>query len=221
MTISICIIATRKYKIFVAPLLDGIKRYFFINDDVQVVLFTDELSYFDNLIKEPHERVTITPVQIPDYKFPQVTLYRYCIFDEHRAKIKGDYIFYSDADMAIVGHVGREMTDGVDGLIATHHPGFHRKEDYYAGGFQGGKRVSFLTASNLMAERIIADEQRGWKPEHNDEWYWNEYLKTETFHALTPSYCMVEQPHLRKTWGIAHFEPKIIALSKDHKTIRE
>lgn len=219
MTISICIIATRKYKVFIASLLEGIKRHFFTDDDVQVMLFSDELSYFDNLIKEQHERLQITPVSIPDFKFPQVTLYRYSIIDEHRTKIKGDYIFYCDADMAIVGNVGHEIL--YDGLIATHHPGFHRREDYYAGGFQGGKRVPFLTAAHLMSNQIIADELRGWKPEHNDEWYWNEYLKTEPFKALTPSYCMVEQPHLRKQWGIAHFEPKIIALSKDHKTIRE
>jgi hypothetical protein len=28
---------------------------------------------------------------------------------------------------------------------------------------------------------------------------------------------MVEEPEKRKAWGIDHLEPKIIALSKDHK----
>jgi hypothetical protein len=217
MTISLTLIATRLYKSFVSQLLDGVEKYFLPNHEVEVVLFTDEENHFDNLKKDYQQRVKLKTVLIPAYEWPFATLYRYKIITENRKEITGGHVFYSDVDMKFISKVGGEI---LNPLTSVYHPGFFRREKYYAGGFQGGARLNYLIACKIMADQIAKDQARGWKPEHNDEWYWNEYLKTADFTELDQGYCMVEEPHLRKSWGIDHFEPKILALSKDHLKMR-
>jgi len=71
-------------------------------------------------------------------------------------------------------------------------------------------------------QKIEDDEKRGVRAIHNDESHWNKLLSEhKSFKILDSGYCMVEQQELRQQWGISHLTPKIIALAKDHKTIRE
>src|SRR5688500_1471630 len=104
MRITLLLIATRLYKSFVADLLAGVEKHFFPNDNVNVIIFTDELSYLENFQKpENRGRLNIGLVQIPSYGFPEATLYRYKIFRSISEDLLGDYIFYSDVDMKFVG----------------------------------------------------------------------------------------------------------------------
>jgi hypothetical protein len=73
-----------------------------------------------------------------------------------------------------------------------------------------------------MALHIDEDERNGVMAEWHDEGHWNKYLSESIYYKeLSPAYCMVEQQELRGKWGIDKFEPKIVALEKNHKTIRE
>lgn len=244
-TIGICLIATNKYKQFVAHLLEGIEKHFFNGHRVNVYLFTDNPTYFSSLSLDYSSKVKIYMHIIPAYTFPYATLYRYKIFSMHRSFIEHgfpcDYVFYSDADMAFVREVDASILPSEsERLVATLHPGFFngggswgnnpaslsftpvdKRLKYYAGGFQGGVTSAYLDVCEQLALSIKNDEERGVMAEWHDETHWNCYLATHPgFKVLTPEYCMVEQTNLRVRWGINHFVPKIVALSKNHEEIR-
>lgn len=236
--IGILLVATNRYKQFVQPLIDCIEKYFLVDHDVNIFLFTDLIDNYKT------SRINIIQSKIPSYKFPYATLYRYKIFDDHKQLLKSnDYLFYLDVDMAIVGNVGDEIFN--DGLTAVSHPGYFKsggwgssncpkeslayipevqRYNYCAGGFQGGKADLYLSVCNLLNARIQDDEDRGVMAEWHDETHWNWILNaselSRNYIKLNPSYCMVEQEHLRKLWGINDIEPKIIALAKNHKELR-
>jgi hypothetical protein len=166
--------------------------------------------------------------------WPAMTLKRYHIMSG--ADLSGyDYVYYIDADMRFVAPVGDEIFGE---LVGVQHPGFYRgggswednqasqafvytrmRKQYIAGGFQGGS--DYATVMPFLMHMIDEDEKTGNRATWNDESHWNALFAYSPnilqFKILDPSYCMVEEPAKRKAWGIDHFEPKIIALSKDHK----
>lgn len=240
MRITLLLIATRNYKPFVAPLLDGVQKHFFPNDEVNVIIFTDEVSYLENFQKpENRGRLNIGLVQIRALGFPEATLYRYKIFSTLNKEIVGDYCFYMDVDMKLVADVGREI---LGSLVAVRHPAFYNRGwgspncderstgfvpkkqwfNYVAGGFQGGKTESYLHACGVLARHIEQDEKIGVLAEWHDETHWNWLLKNTPIKPkyLDSGYCMVEEEERRIKWGINHLEPKIIALTKNHAEIR-
>jgi hypothetical protein len=240
MKIALLLIATRKYKQFVQPLLEDVKKYFLTGHQVEVHLFTDDLQpeYTGD------ERVSVKKHIIPPYGFPQATLYRYKIFTS-RYYEGCDYLFYIDVDMSIVAPVGDEI---LHELVVILHPGFacvgggawctnekstafippELRKLYFAGGFQGGRITFYYAAMMVMRDNIELDEKNNAIPEWHDESHWNSFvvvfnekLKDHgNLVVLDSSYCMVEQQHLREKWKIDHLEPKIIALEKKHEEIR-
>lgn len=233
--VGILLIATNKYKQFVQPLIDSLNENFLTDRELIVFLFTD----FPELPLNSSNRLTIKKYKIPNYKFPEATLYRYKIFTHLGSEIyQGcSHLFYMDVDMKVVAPVGEEI---LDFLVATRHPGFYNgggswgnnpestsytspgnRRRYYAGGFQGGELATFLTVMYLLDKRIDIDKANGVMAEWHDETHWNKYLAdSDGFKELTPDYCMVEQKELRQQWGIDHFEPKILALEKNLEEIR-
>ncbi len=237
--VGINLIATRKYKTFVKPLLEQIDKYFLPKEELTVFLFTDEpFVYYEGDYDFDVKWFLIEPLP-----FPFATLFRYKIFHEHADEMKDcSHLFYLDADSAIVDVVGEEILS--DGLTVTHHPGFFGlggwgsqnvnpssnafvpKENwgsYFAGGFQGGRADVFLAMCKDLSERIDEDEKRGIRAEHNDESHLQNYLwrhpeiKTVELHS---GYTMVQSDYLRKNWKIDHLPVKIIALDKNHAEIR-
>lgn len=232
MTIGLLLISTGKYRQFVQPLLEGVKKYFFVNHQIQVNLFTD---CSDEFIGD--ERVKIKKHPIPSYKFPYATLYRYQIFCTQTYN-DCDYLAYLDVDMAIVDYIDDSI---LGNIVAVRHPGFDKKGGgswetneksmaytypenriaYYAGGFNLGKREYYYRLMQRMKVDIEEDEKNGIMPIWQDESVWNRHLsETKAFKELDSSYCCVEQMHLRKLWGIDGLSPKIIALEKNHEQIR-
>lgn len=236
--IGILLIATRKYKIFLKPLLEQIDKFFLPKEELTVFLFTDEEFLYD----EDKFEFEIKQIQIPSYGFPEATLLRYKIFYENAEAMKDcSHLFYFDVDMEIVSPIGKEFL--VDGLIAVRHPGTyatdrwgspntdvnstawfpaeHRKH-YCCGGVQGGKTEHYLEMCQELAENIAFDERNGVMAEWHDETHANRYwsfVKPELVTMLSPSYC-IPGKH-KEAWGLAEFESKIIAIDKDHKSIRE
>lgn len=104
MIITLFLVATRKYKQFVQPLIEGVKKYFLLNHDVTVELFTDEILKY-----EGDERVKINQTLIVSYQFPLASMMRYKCFTSKEYKC--DYYFYSDVDMDFVSEIGEEIKD--------------------------------------------------------------------------------------------------------------
>jgi histo-blood group ABO system transferase len=239
MKIGLLLISTGKYDQFVQPLIDSVKNYFMKKHEVIVYLFTDKLQ---DLIGD--ERVSIEQFIIAPLKFPFATLYRYKIFNELKDEIKTDFVFYSDADMRFVGDVEEYILPNESGLTAVQHPGFwkggwgssgthelsmaylpiKKRKNYYCGGFQGGKREVYLSMSEELYKNIEIDLKKakeinythnsGILAEWHDETHYNWYMSSRCPKVLSPSYCFPEN------WKSLPFEPKILALEKNHNEIR-
>ena len=134
--ITLCLIATNKYKQFVRPVLESAAEFLFKDHELEICLFTDKPEYFEDYQDEILENVTnyrylynicgrfnIKMITIPPHGFPAATLYRYAMFTEHKKEITGDYVMFSDVDMLFKG----EITDDIlhNGITAVLHPGFY------------------------------------------------------------------------------------------------
>lgn len=231
MKIGVLLVSTGRYHIFLQPLIDGIEKHFFKDHKVEMYLFTDRVNELKH-----SDRINITQIATEHKPFPYPTQHRYHFFTSAYEIIKCDYLFYMDVDMGIVADVGEEI---LGDLVAVLHPGFYRgggswetrpesksyippekRIKYYAGGVQGGRAETYLSACSEMAAAISDDENRGISPVWNDESSWNEYLTRHDHKTLTPEYCMVEEDSLQRRWGIADLPKKIIALKKDHAALR-
>lgn len=231
--VGVLLLATLKYKQFVGPLIEDIKKYFVLSRQVEVYLFTDDLGpeyYGDG-------RVSIVKELIPAYRFPEITTLRYKIFTGRKYP-ECSHLFYMDVDMAIRDHVGEEI---LHDLVAVLHPGFSMagggswctnpestgytlpqfRKNYFAGGFQGGSIERYYRAMQSMKRHIDEDEKNGTIPEWHDEGIWNKYLSDRVdIKILNSSYCMVEEMEKRIEWKIQELPAKIIALAKNHEEIR-
>lgn len=238
MKVSVLLISTNRYKEFVQPLLDGINKYFLPNQQVDVNLFTDEIQVLNST-----SRVFVHQHIIPSYKFPEATLFRFKIFHEYREFLSNyDFLLYMDVDMRIENVISEDIFQG--DLVAVIHPGFYAsggwgsngvhelstafvpKEDrqnYVAGGVQGGESSYYLKACEELSFNIETDAARGILAEWHDESHWNHYIRKRNIGSilyLTPIYCMVEPVHQRVLWGIDNLPVIIVAIDKDHAAMR-
>lgn len=239
---GVLLISTGKYKQFVQPLINQIDKYFLPEYKKTIFVFSDEYMCDLDAIS------TIVHIPIPAYKWPYPTLLRYMLFDDNKELLKRcSHLTYMDVDMAIVAKVGDDILVD-EGLVVVRHPGFYisdgwgngdnenprestsymppeNRKHYYCGGVQSGTAEAYLQLSKTLARNIKEDEANGVMAIYHDETHYNKYVNENVNNVpikeLIPSYCMVEQPHLQQLWGIDTLPKIIIALSKDHKTIRE
>lgn len=234
MKVSICLISTRRYHVFVQPLIDSICKYFLLRHQIEINLFTDEIREIDYV---PNcDRITVIQELIPSYKFPEATLYRYAIMTSK--KYNCDYMYYLDVDMLLVSEVGDEVFGSI---VAVEHPGFsvvgggswgnnkastsytfpEYRIKYFAGGYSGGEYEKYYDLMKQLKRNIDEDEKNGVRAEHNDETHFNKALsERKDFKILNAGYCMVEQQYLREAWLINNLPVFIIALAKNHSDIR-
>ena len=241
MEISICIIATNRYKEYLLNLLMGIQKYFLVDHNVTCHLFIDEKEFEH---KDKFDEIKIETHQIPSYGFPEATLKRFAIMTSLPRERYGDYLFYIDADMSVVDTIPNdifappELENVLIDIIVVQHPGFfnkqpnnsweHRVESncyvkpqhrtrYVAGGINGGKRDKWYDAMLTMRKWIDADLENGIIPKWHDETALNAWVSINAIDSiiyLDPSYCMPEPESKRIAWGINNFKPKILALEK-------
>jgi len=229
MKICILSIATNKYIKFVERLLDNIEENFLNGHEIQCLLFTDhEVETSDN----------VRVCKIDHEPWPMPTLKRYNYFIKEKEFISSfDYCYYFDVDMGIDSKVGDEV---LGDLVATMHPyqSFYPKEQrtydrnpkslayvpfgqegeyYYAGGFNGGSTKRFLEMSEVIADRVNKDLENNVIALWHDESHMNRYLiDNPPSLSLTPSYCFAEEFYNADY----PYEPKIIALKKNHSELR-
>ena len=123
-SVILYLVCTRKYFVFVQPLLDSVEKYFLVDHDLMVILFTDDVH------KKYKFNRNIVYVEIPSYKYPEVTLRRYHYVTEHKELFeKSDVIWYLDVDSLCVAPITDEVLPDERGLVAVIHPGF------FTGGF--------------------------------------------------------------------------------------
>lgn len=233
MKICILNIATNKYIQFVEQLLESVEENFLNGHDISALVFTN------HEIEESSDNVRIS--QIEHEQWPIPTLKRYHYFLKEKEYISQfDYCFYMDVDMRIEDKVGDEI---LGDLVATQHPGFwfknpddfsyERREQstayvpygegkmYYAGGFNGGKPEYFLKMAETIVENVDKDFEKNIISVWHDESHMNRYLiNNPPTLELTPSYCYPEAIRYNPNGWNVPFEPKIVALEKNHSQVR-
>ena len=91
-------------------------------------------------------------------------------------------------------------------------------EFYYAGGFNGGCTLKFLEMCEVLAGRVIEDLNNNVIALWHDESQMNRYLiDNPPTLTLTPSYCFAEEFIGNTDYP---YEPKIVALKKNHNELR-
>jgi hypothetical protein len=231
--IGVILIATGRYKQFVAPLVAQCEQYFCPGVDKEYCLFHDELKPLFEA-----QQISFPVAHLP---WPLPTLMRYQYITRN-AKLFRDifsHLFYLDVDMALHAPAEFDALFG-DGLTLTQHPGFHsaplsalpycinpaskaffRRDHvlttprYYAGGVQGGTVESYLALAQMCAAWCAEDLKNHVIPEWHDESYLNRYAaEIAPAKVLSPSYCW-------HACAGGNF-PKIIeALDKPHGWCRE
>jgi histo-blood group ABO system transferase len=224
--IALCVIATNAYIDFTWSLLRSADKYFLQGHDVEYHLFTNKRFIGVTDLRQTYNHL------IQHEPWPAMTLKRYHIMSG--ADLSGyDYVYYIDADMRFVAQVGDEIFGE---LVGVQHPGFYRgggswetnpkseayvkpkdRVKYLAGGFQGGSK--YVEIGIILAKMIANDSLNSITAVYADESHWNKIytLNVDKFKLLTPDYCMVEEIEKRKLWGINNFNPRILALAKEHK----
>lgn len=224
--VGLLLIATSKYNQFVDPIIESIKQYFFVNDEVKVFLFTDK----------PRFDLPVLNIEIQHQTWPRITLNRYRTFTQARHLIEDmvDYLFYSDIDMKFVAPIDSEiLPDKDDQVTVVRHPGFYKgggswetrvesacfvppshRNIYVAGGFNGGTTKSYMLMAHHCRNFINRDKDHGIIPIWQDESALNAYIIMHPYKLLDPSYCYPE------SWDLP-FEKKILALDKNHAELRK
>jgi histo-blood group ABO system transferase len=229
MKICILTIATNRYLRFIEPLYHSLEKYFLPGHELHFLLFTNH--------KAPDlGNIRVHRIDHEDWPMPTLKRYHYFL-READYLAEHDYCFYLDADMRMCAPVNEEV---LGQLVGVQHPAFYSRhpadfsyernpssrayvplgdgERYYAGGFHGGCASSFLDLSRVLSSEIQNDLDRGIIATWHDESHLNRYFidhPPETI--LSPSYCAPEEWLGKNSFP---FEPKIIALQKDHDRVR-
>jgi hypothetical protein len=94
---------------------------------VTIHIFTDqpeEASGFGRTLKN----LTVKAHRIPAYRWPEATLYRYRIFNQHRDLLSEDVLMYLDADMLVHESLQSSyfLNSANEGASLVRHPGYYR-----------------------------------------------------------------------------------------------
>jgi histo-blood group ABO system transferase len=233
MKICLLNIATNKYIQFVEPLLNSIEENFLNGHEISALVFTN------HEVENSSDNVKISTIEHEPWPIPTLKRYHYFI-KESEFISQFDYCYYLDVDMRIENKVGEEIFGD---LVATQHPGFWYKNPsefsyerrqqstafvplnegkmYYAGGFNGGKPEHFLKMSQSIVDNVERDFKNNFIALWHDESHMNRYLiDNPPTVELTPSYCYPEAVRFNPAAWHVPFEPKIVALEKNHAQVR-
>lgn len=127
--LSIAVIATNRYVEFLPDLLKSIDRFVLQGQEVEAVVFTNELDYVEKISLDL-KRIKIRIVAIAPYSWPDASLLRYKIFEEHQDLLLGKHIMYMDADTVVVQSISLDMLDNALSsyeVALVQHPGYFNR----------------------------------------------------------------------------------------------
>jgi histo-blood group ABO system transferase len=226
--LTILIIATRNYVGFARELITTIDRLVRLDGGVQILVFTDQPGFFEDL-QASVDRLDV--ISIPSLGWPYATLLRFGIFENNWHAIRGRSVMYLDADTRIVSSLSSSQFCGSewqDGVALVEHPGFFgrspwirllmrigfgpwetrrrsrafvpigRRNRYVCGGVWMGRRDSIRTLVEDLSSRVRADLRDGLIAVWHDESHLNNWYSRNR--------CSV----LDSRWAYSHkYDPKL------------
>jgi len=123
--IGILTVATNKYIDYWKLLAQSIDKVV-VGDKVTLHVFTDEPEIVIELRKHILNLEIVT-YKIPNYQWPEATLFRYRIFRDHLKDISHDVLMHLDADMIVDSNFLEFLPNElVNGIALVKHPGYFR-----------------------------------------------------------------------------------------------
>lgn len=234
MNIGLLIIATGKYKMFLADLIKSADKFFFTKDSSDIVHY---YLFVDETIEILSSSRSVTQIIIDHNPWPFSTLCRYHHFVNHKHQFDNlDYIYYIDSDMYFVDHVDSEI---LSDIVCVEHPWFpdrdpinnditiehntqstshipkHIKFQYMQNAFFGGNKNCILNMFEFLANQIDIDYQRGIIARWHDESHANKFYIAYATKILDRSYCYDYRSPL-----CSSLTPKIVSIIKDDTEMR-
>lgn len=122
---TVLMIATNKYLDFAVESIRSIQEFLFPDKEGQVLLFTDQPKSFN---VKSDSRVQVDLVEIEPLKWPEATLLRYEIFNNHWQSVQGDFVIYLDADTLVkraTPFAEVNLENLINGIALVQHPGYY------------------------------------------------------------------------------------------------
>lgn len=237
----VCICLNEPYWQYIHPMIDSARKFFLKGHDVDFILWSDMPADYKVDAK-------VIPTEPFEWPLPTLHRY-HLFLREEKLLSEYDYVFYCDADMKFVSRVGEEVLGELvaaphpgyyvrkeyippyepnsestsfiprPGRVIEENGGKRFVPFYAAGGFQGGKADTFISAMKVMRDMIDDDFKNGYIPIWNDESAWNKYLfENPPTVYLDPSYVYpdsLNKSYYQKVWG-RNFVPRLITVTKKH-----
>ena len=126
--IGIVMIATNSYLQRWFDAATGIDEFAFQKNNVNIHLFTDQAESAKQWASSNLSRVKLITHEIPNYGWPEATLFRYKLIVENSNSFDEELLMYLDSDMVILNSFDEilEPNDWKNGLGFVQHPGFFR-----------------------------------------------------------------------------------------------
>jgi hypothetical protein len=241
MKTALLLLATGKqYEQYIQPLVDSAEKFFPPHDTLIWCDHTPDAT-------KAGSRVFAINKEPLGYPNETLFRYRTFLSQEKRLRTY-DYLYYCDVDMLFVAPISEEeiFSDGITATLhpgfahqRTHPDGttvytygsperankdsrayipWRTNNQYFCGGFNGGKASAYLEMARVLQENIDWDKEqwgRGYSAVWHDESYMNRYLyDNPPAKILTPSFCYPENYDGGYGWAPELYPPKLLALDK-------
>lgn len=239
--IGLLIMATGKYIEFAQELIKSADKFFLTNHKKTYFVFTD--SHQDSYNRLSSSGNKIHYISQTRLGWPYDAMMRPAIYLQHFKSYQScQYLFSIDADMKFVAPVGSEI---LSNRVAVMHPGFppakrgsyeerpnstayidkNEGVQYFAAGFYGGIYQEFYKICQDISANIQRDLDNNIIAIWHDESHLNRWFITnKPSLILNPSYCYPENaPTMdKRIWPyLSQFQPKLLALKKNHAEVRK
>lgn len=237
--VAICL--NQNYWPYIGPMIASARKFFLKGHDLDFFVWSD-------MPQNSQIGATIIPTEPFQWPLPTLYRYHLFLREKEKLQeydyifyVDADMLFVSRVGEEVLG---RDLTAAQHPMYAVRkeyvppyepnkksasfipRPGRIIEENgkkrfeplYFAGGFQGGTSVSFLSAMEEMREMVDKDfTKNGYIPIWNDETVWNKYLFDHSPSVvLSPSYVYPDsliQSYYLRVWG-RNYVPKLITLTK-------
>jgi len=229
-------ICTGLYKEYFSAFRSSLDAYLVSSVGYELAVFTDDPDYFYSYKDDPRVRI----VQIKQYPWPAITLFRYQYFLWYLTHCNTTYrscIFFNSNAQLIAPFNIDSLLDGVD-FLSVEHPGFTSSPSQYLplerslissayvsfgeepkvysqGFLVGGKSQAFMGMCKTIARWLLQDLSRKNYPIFHDESYQNKYFIHEQVNYLPPAYATPEEMlDIGKTVVLSRNKPGAIQAKK-------
>lgn len=215
MTVGILYICTSLYSVFWRDFYLTSEKYLFPNIQKKYFVFTDQHNIYGEM-----DNANITLVRTLHREWPNNTLLRFAMFFEHRKLyVDCDYLFFYNANTIFTNTIELDeiLPNCEDGYLvalcnndffspstpdeytydrnplSTAFIAFGRGEEYFRGGFNGGRTKEYLHLVDACRMNIQTDLEHGVTALWHDESHLNKYLLDKKCKKVNSMYGKAEE----------------------------